>query len=915
MSKPVAGKAKRHYFGQTCGEAYAAVRRAVTNRQFSIVILVVLTISALIDPAAGRTPPIEEKTVPEDNATAFVRPAYCVVEHNIGNMAMGITNHGAFGTGLVRTYARDCFTQTPVRSCEYPKDSRTKYLFSGEIWVGAVVGTDTLVSTSGTGNNEFHPDDAPAGLPRHRSTIDPSQPDFEGAISEQDYVAVYSDTCHRCSGMGNDDRDNRPHRPLNVEVTQTSMAWSYGYADDFILLDYNIKNIGLKRLDRMYIGIYVDADIMSLLQETTGRGYDDDLCGFRHKQPALYLRPPCPPDSDIVNVAWTADNDGGLLGPSYFPTTENITATRIVRTPRDSMDVSFNWWAYSGGRATTYFGPQMKTTYRAMLGNGYPVGDRDYYHMLSNREFDYDQPRIMQIDELDSVWTKPPSQWAASWAKGMDTRYLLSFGPFVVDPGNSLPFTLAYVGGTRFHVTSTNFYNLPNNPDAWYEGVDFESLGTNATWAEWVYDNPGVDTDSDGYAGEYTICNLGGDSVWDCDTLVDSSAHPDTNYVECRWVYERADTVWRRGDGVPDFRGAMPPPAPTVRVFPSNGRIRVVWNGARSENTPDIFSREVDFEGYRVYIARDERRKSFSVVASYDRENWNRYIWNFDRNEYELVVRPFDLQELRCLYADSCNDTTWRPEQYPRTRPLVISGGAKREDQIFFFEAQDFNRSILANDPVNANTPIRKIYPDAPKPRTINVDSIRAWYPGEDTLYLTEDGFIKFYEYELTIDDLLPTVAYWINVTAFDYGSPATGLGAMETNPATNPQVAMAMTRPDFEDGEKAEAYVYPNPYRGDVDYRAQGFEGRGMLDKPVDRTRRINFANLPPHCTISIFSIDGDLVREIKHDMDPADPMSNLDYWDLITRNSQQPVSGLYYWTVEDDKGNTQVGKLVIIL
>jgi hypothetical protein len=39
------------------------------------------------------------------------------------------------------------------------------------------------------------------------------------------------------------------------------------------------------------------------------------------------------------------------------------------------------------------------------------------------------------------------------------------------------------------------------------------------------------------------------------------------------------------------------------------------------------------------------------------------------------------------------------------------------------------------------------------------------------------------------------------------------------------------------------------------------------------------------------------------------------LDYWDLITRNSQLPVSGLYYWTVEDDKGNVQIGKLVLIL
>ena len=74
-------------------------------------------------------------------------------------------------------------------------------------------------------------------------------------------------------------------------------------------------------------------------------------------------------------------------------------------------------------------------------------------------------------------------------------------------------------------------------------------------------------------------------------------------------------------------------------------------------------------------------------------------------------------------------------------------------------------------------------------------------------------------------------------------------------------------------------------------------------------------FANLPPRSTIRIYSLDGDLVREIEHDVDPADPMTQLDYWDLITRNSQQPVSGMYYWTVEDVNGDVQIGKLVIIL
>jgi hypothetical protein len=34
-----------------------------------------------------------------------------------------------------------------------------------------------------------------------------------------------------------------------------------------------------------------------------------------------------------------------------------------------------------------------------------------------------------------------------------------------------------------------------------------------------------------------------------------------------------------------------------------------------------------------------------------------------------------------------------------------------------------------------------------------------------------------------------------------------------------------------------------------------------------------------------------------------------------VITRNTQRVVSGLYYWSVEVPGGETQIGKLVIIM
>jgi hypothetical protein len=223
---------------------------------------------------------------------------------------------------------------------------------------------------------------------------------------------------------------------------------------------------------------------------------------------------------------------------------------------------------------------------------------------------------------------------------------------------------------------------------------------------------------------------------------------------------------------------------------------------------------------------------------------------------------------------------------------------------VFYFAPEDFNQSELG-----LPGGIRKLYPDQPYPSSVNPDSAR---PDE----LTDDGYLKYFEYEFLIDSLLPTVPYWVNVTAFDFGSPESGLDALETSVTLGFLSAYPLSSAEEVARKNLKVFVYPNPYRLDAGYRALGFEGRATdVVRPDDRVRQVTFANLPPKCTIRIFSLDGDLVREIKHDKVPSDPKGSVDTWDLITRNTQLVVSGLYYWTVEDEDGETQIGKLVIIM
>jgi hypothetical protein len=291
-----------------------------------------------------------------------------------------------------------------------------------------------------------------------------------------------------------------------------------------------------------------------------------------------------------------------------------------------------------------------------------------------------------------------------------------------------------------------------------------------------------------------------------------------------------------------------------------------------------------------------------SLAASFDKENYDKYVRNKNLPppaNFEIQDVPFTLEQLRCLYGkppDRCNDSFFDPLKYTVNFPYYYKGFS---DSIFYFGLHDANRSRFG-----VTTPIKKIYPDAPKP-----------LPG-DTVKpeaLTPDGYLKFYEYEFTFENLLPTIPYYINVTAFDFGSPKIGLMALENSKTVGVKRAYPLGQ-DSDTAANRKVYIYPNPYRGNGEYREAGYEGRGEGDRIDDRVRAIHFANLPAKCVIRIYTLDGDLVRAIKHDMDPSDPNSSHDHWDLINRNIQMVVSGLYYWTVEDDAGRVQIGKLVIL-
>ena len=591
---------------------------------------------------------------------------------------------------------------------------------------------------------------------------------------------------------------------------------------------------------------------------------------------------------------WAADNDGDPVEGEFIeePTwtcdyglirsAQGVNGVLYLDYPRSSVTsepiLSYNWWSGYVNTTKFDFGPRRKDNYRDFQtgGTGQPWGDANRYYIMSNGETDYDMVYSAAITPTDPVWITPPPEIAlVASTEGLPTGppNLLSVGPYEIPPGLTISFPFAFVCAENFHTDPANGGNLPGQLDRFYGNLDFTDLVQNATWAKWTYDNPGYDTDGNGYSGEAVYCD--------------------------------GDSVYYTGDGIPDWRSALPPPAPVFWLEPTVCGLRVRFNGTMSETAVDLFSSDVEFEGYRVYCGLDQRRSSMALVASFDREDFDKYVWNGDiaNPKFSVLEPPFTSDSLRCLYGstnDPCQDTSFQPMNFTSSNFFFHPDF---KDSIFYFTPHDHNAFELG-----VTTPIQKVYPDEPKPNIHQPDSIPA------DAYTCE-GYLKYYEYEIVIEQLLPTIPYWVNVTAFDYGEPNMGLKGLESPLTTGSKSAYPYNASDASAGGNNQVYVYPNPYRGDANYRDLGLEGRTEEDRPDYRVRAINFANLPAKCTIYIYSLDGDLVRRLDHDMDPSDPNSSHDSWNMITRNTQMVVSGLYYWVVEAEDGSSQMGKLVIIM
>ena len=62
---------------------------------------------------------------------------------------------------------------------------------------------------------------------------------------------------------------------------------------------------------------------------------------------------------------------------------------------------------------------------------------------------------------------------------------------------------------------------------------------------------------------------------------------------------------------------------------------------------------------------------------------------------------------------------------------------------------------------------------------------------------------------------------------------------------------------------------------------------------------RQLKFNNLPPRCTITIFTMDGDRIKTIHHESD-----NGTETWDMRGDGGREIASGVYIYIVQTDNG-----------
>ncbi len=363
------------------------------------------------------------------------------------------SGYGQFG----RPYNAFLPGGTTGRSFESPPGSGKEYLYGGAIWIGGIVGEDTLVSCAMDGwmqSQEFYPTGYPG--PDFRGNIFPIVSPADFAVS-----SLCDDTVHFAMNYGQDAVDRRPHIPLNLLVSSRAYVWDDPRARFCLVYDMLITNIGPDTIRDGFAGYFLDCDV----GVPDSYAWSDDVNGSIPSE----------------RIGYILDNDGQLSDSVTF---ERGFAFKILHTSFSGI-VNYNWYLSSVYSGFDY-GPMLWSNYRLYETDvsGTPQGDRNKYHLLRAPEWDFDQVMTDKILATDDRWVPYSRPIAIPLYAARDARFVLSAGPFDLLPDSSVRIQYALLTAENIHTDPHILDFLELAPELYVQSLNLDGLIANGRVAD-----------------------------------------------------------------------------------------------------------------------------------------------------------------------------------------------------------------------------------------------------------------------------------------------------------------------------------------------------------------------------------------------------------------------------------------------
>ncbi len=870
---------------------------------------------------------------------------------NAGELQINVTNFGLIGSQFTipTTYCN-------APSGQWPSGSGDEYLWAAGLWIGGKVQGVSRVTT-GMFESEFRPSSniedtmyeaidgeilRPPGFTglRGRRQYEYGHDDDNDGLVDEDGLNGFDD---EGDGLVDEDfgqisnqmfvctmYDNTmltaeiypDHQAMGLRIVQNTYAWNEEVADDFVAFEYKITNIGNQTIEDVYLGILVDCDIGR--RDRPDAGIDDrasHYTGFVRSSNGMY---------NPVRMGYMFDGAEEDPLPGYF-------GVAIVGHPVD-------YDAIVAPKFVTLRSFQVFSSLTAYDQGGYPTNDEERYHALS---------QDTQDEEI------PPEE-------ANDYRFLLSCGPFdELAPHETFTFQFVFVAGNGLEelkehaaeagqVLFGNWVDYDGSPYSGTYGRETkmcaEYMDTQLSWSNpnhpiygkskyfwdtscmppltWMPDIRPWQLREDAEGNHCLMVNFD-----NCDECLRRSGMICTreNYGMFRgWncisgglsAEARAGCtgVAGRESEMKWSAGGWPPPPPNIRIWPRDHVVHVYWDN-RSESIPDPNSNLYDFESYVVWRSDEWDRSpgtsldygpahpTWQTVAEFDVVNsFHDY---YPTNPGDFVHSEQSLGQNTGLAHIAYTPACLSDERFSGL-DVVMQAFVDADSEGSFFDFPLLTESYLEDYQ--------------------NLEAFRPWmeYSAElDTFFAVatrlgdfDQGIvpkvpIRYYEF---IDHSVHNgFVYFYSVTATDHAFDTFGGSRYISGYGREgmPNTSFEPVTPGFDAQTLADRkinganiYVFPNP--ASVDALAEYQQMSPSFEDPSGV--RVTFANLPlAHNTIRIYTLAGDLVQTLEHD--GTGGFGQIS-WNLVSRNRQQIISGIYMYAVtsDDDRFDDFIGKFVVI-